>query len=114
MYEKEILWDRLAGTIVEYVENYFLQKEVGDRSGKFHIGPSYDVDYEISDEILRAIDESMCTGKIENYWVFQIDSCRDINELSKPLQQLVIQYLPKFYKMFPEYKDAECLMLKNT
>lgn len=113
MTEKEILWDRLSGTIVEYVENYFLQKEADDESGKLHIGPSYDVDYKISDEILKAIDDSMCTGKIENYWFFQIDACRDINELSKPLQQLVRQYLPKFYKMFPEYKDAECLVLKK-
>lgn len=113
MYEREILWDRLAGTLMEYVENYFLhQQKAGVGTGTFNIGPSYDVDYEISDEILEAIDESMSTGKIENYWFFQIDACRDINKLSKPLQQLVLQYLPRFYEMFPEYRDAECLIIK--
>lgn len=98
-----ILWDRLAGEILEYVENFCLYKS------QSKIKPSYEVDYNI-----ECLDELQKHTDIEDYWAHQIASCTNINDLPAYLQGLVLQYLPRFFEKYPEYKDADCLKLFLT
>ncbi|MDD6233089.1 MAG: hypothetical protein PUA89_10305 [Frisingicoccus sp.] len=102
-----VLFDRLAGSLMTYVENYLL-KQHKVKTGRLKISPSYEVDYEISDEIIRYIN---LTLEREDcfFWYFQIAACNDLSEVDEPLKSLVIQFLPKFFEQFPEYKNAECL-----
>lgn len=97
------LWDRLAGGLQEYVENYCLYKN------QSKIKPSYDVDYEI-----ECLDELQKHTSVDDYWVLQIAGCEHINNLPIYLQKLVIQYLPRFFKDYPEYKYVDCLFLNPT
>ena len=101
--ENEALWDRLAGMLVEYVENYLLDKN----KNPLGIGPSYTVDYEIKD-VERLFDFEV----IDDYWVVQIAGCRNINKLPPNLKELVIPFLPRFFEQYPEYKAAECLRIQ--
>lgn len=98
-----VLWDRLAGGLQEYVENYCLYKN------QSKIKPSYDVDYEI-----ECLDELQKHTSVDDYWVLQIAGCEHINNLPIYLQKLVIQYLPRFFKDYPEYKYVDCLFLNPT
>lgn len=59
-----VLWDRLAGGLQEYVENYCLYKN------QSKIKPSYDVDYEI-----ESLDELQKHTSVDDYWVLQIAGC---------------------------------------
>lgn len=95
------LWDRLAGGLQEYVENYCLYKS------QSKVEPSYDVDYEID-----CLDELQKHTTVNDYWVHQISGCKHINDLPTYLQKLVIQYLPRFFEKYPMYKGAECLQKK--
>lgn len=99
------LWDRLAGCLAEYVDNYLIKTKGG---GKFRIEPSYDVDYEIANP--EKLFEDM---SLDGYWVHKVARCRDINDLEPQLKELALQYLPKFFEKFPEYISEECLKVKN-
>ena len=101
----DALWDRLAGGLAEYVNNYLLKNRGG---GPFHIQPSYEVDYEIADA--ESIYEDMT---FEGFWVHKVAACRNINELDPCLKHLVLQFLPKFFEQFPEYRGEECLKVKD-
>lgn len=81
-----VLWDRLAGGIQEYVENYCLYKS------ESKIKPSYEVDYQID-----CLDELQKHTTVNDYWVHQISGCKHINDLPTYLQELVLQYLPRFF-----------------
>ena len=98
-----VLWDRLAGGLQEYVENYYLYES------QSKIKPSYDVDYEI-----ECLDELQKHTSVDDYWLHQISGCKHINDLPTYLQKLVIQYLPRFFKDYPEYKYEDCLFLNPT
>lgn len=104
-----ILFDRLAGTIQIYVENYLLVRNGG---GYFKLEPSYKVDYEISRDIINYINQSL-DGKAEDIWYFKIALCNSIDEIEKPLRTLVVQFLPRFFEMYPQYKDEECLKIRK-
>lgn len=103
----DILWDRLAGTLQIYVENYLLQK--GSHEHFNHFKPSYSVDYKIEN-----IEELFQDMSLDGYWGFQIAGCRDINTLPPHLQALVIQFLPRFFEQYPEYKNAPCLTIRES
>ena len=96
------LWDRLAGEILEYVENYCLVKS------QSKIKPSYEVDYEIN-----CLEELKKHGDYDNYWPHQISGCKNINDLPTYLQELVLQYLPRFFIRYPEYQNLDCLKISN-
>ena len=49
------------------------------------------------------------TDDIDNYWAHLIGGCRNINNLPNDLKELVLQFLPRFFEQFPQYKEAECL-----
>lgn len=97
----DVLWDRLAGGLQEYVENYCLYKS------QSKIMPSYDVDYKID-----CLDVLQKHTTVDDYWVHQISGCDNINDLPVYLQELVLQYLPRFFEKYPIYRDAECLQKK--
>ena len=96
----DVLWDRLAGCFKLYVENYELKKY----GSTFNLKPSYEVDYEIDLDVLKKY-----TDDIDNYWAHLIGGCRNINNLPNDLKELVLQFLPRFFEQFPQYKEAECL-----
>ena len=100
--DNETLWDRLAGMLGIYAENYVLAKN----ENPLGIEPSYAVDYEIKD-VERLFDSK----SIYDQWIFQIADCRDINELPPDLKELVVQFLPRFFAQYPEYETAECLAI---
>ena len=52
MNQIDVLWDRLAGYAMTYVDNYALAKCNG---GKFKPNPSYNVNYEIPEAVLSYI-----------------------------------------------------------
>ena len=101
MLKEDVLWDRLSGHLAEYVENYLLKKCGG---GKFHIQPSYEVDYEILD-----VESLYADTTFEEFWVHRVGNCRTINHLDPCLKKLVLQFLPRFFEQFPEYRFEECL-----
>lgn len=98
-----VLWDRLAGGLKEYVDNYCLHKS------QSKIKPSYEVDYKID-----CLDELQKHTTLDDYWLHQVSGCKNINELPRYLQELVAQYLPHFFEKYPEYKLESCLYLKPT
>lgn len=105
----EILFERLAGSLITYVENYFLSNEKNNT--KFKIKPSYAVNYEIPESILTNLKKSVESDDIDNIWYHQISGCKNINELPDYLQKLIAQYLPMFLKQYPQYNNADCLAL---
>ncbi len=78
------------------------------RFGTFGIWSENKVDYTIPD-----IEKLFEDTSIENYWVFKIAACKNINDLPEQLKELVIQYLPRFFAQYPKYKDAECLKVSQ-
>lgn len=102
----DVLWDRLAGGLAEYVDNYLLKNSGG---GKLRIQPSYEVDYEIANAESLFDDASF-----DGYWVHKVAGCRNINNLDPRLRGLAVQFLPKFFEMFPEYKNEESLKVKPS
>ncbi len=105
MDTKEILWDRLAGMLMIYVDNYFIKKS----GGRLKIQPSYEVDYEISESILKEISKTPSEEDRGKIWYHGIAACRDINDLPETLQELVVQFLPKFFQEYPMYCGEDCL-----
>lgn len=103
-----ILWERLAGGIKLYVENYILSKEQSQQGG-FNLKPSYVVDYEIQN-----LDNILFMQSLEDYYVHIIIGCRNINDLPLDLRNLAEQYLPRFFADYPEYKDEKCLQIDNS
>lgn len=101
----DVLWDRLAGGLAEYVDNYLLKTSGG---GKLRIQPSYEVDYEIANAESLFDDASF-----DGYWVHKVASCRNVNDLDSNLKELVLQFLPKFFTQFPEYRSEGCLKVNN-
>lgn len=97
-----VLWDRLAGGLQEYVENYCLY------ISQSKIKPSYEVDYEID-----CLDKLHKHTTVNDYWVHQISGCNHINDLPTYLQELVLQYLPRFFIRYPEYQNLDCLKISN-
>lgn len=93
-----VLFDRLASGFGLFVENYVLSKN----KERFH--PSYKVDYEINLEVLEKY-----TANIDNHWMHLIGGCNDINALPADLKELVIKYLPRFLKQYPQYENEQCL-----
>ena len=92
----ETLTDRLAAGLCLYVENYFIAQD----GGKLGLKPSYKVDYEIHN-----IDNLYKHTNIDDFWVHVITGSKHISELPVCLQELVRQYLPRFLKDYPQYKD---------
>lgn len=109
MSNVKVLFDRLAGCLKIYVENYQLENNGG---GVFHLQPSYPVDYEISQDILNAIEQSY-GGKTDDIWYIKISSCQSVRELPNYLQELISQFLPKFFEQFPQYKNAPALEIQK-
>ena len=100
-----VLWDRLAGGIKIYVDNYILSKR--EKSGnRILIEPSYPVDYEIQN-----LEQIVSCDSAENYFLHRICECRNINDLPVELKELVSQYLPRFFAEYPKYKDEKCLKI---
>lgn len=106
----EVLWDRLAGELMEYVENYELSKSDG---GKWKIEPSYNVDYKIEEEIISELYRTLEAKDICNIWYHQVEFCTNINELPLYLKKLLKQFLPRFLSEYPQYQNAECLKIKD-
>ena len=107
----DILFDRLAGTLMLYVDNYFLSKSIYRKDTKFKIQPSYEVDYEIPEEILEELKKSITKDDMDNIWFHLISGCRDINDLPDYIQKLIIMYLPRFIAQYPQYQDHPCLKI---
>lgn len=99
-----VMWDRLGGLLVEYVENFLLKKY---NNTKFSLEPTYTVDYEIKD-----IDRLFSQTSSSDYWVLKIMACENINQLPLHLKKLVIQFLPRFFEEYPEYAAHKSLIVK--
>ncbi len=99
----QILFDRLAGKLVEYVENYHLANKSSDCD--FSLQPSYPVDYTINNFDMGST--------IDDWWVHKIAGCLNINDLPDDLKELTVQFLPRFYNEFPQYKNEKCLKLRH-
>lgn len=84
------------------MENYCLVKS------QSKIKPSYEVDYEIN-----CLEELKKHSDYDNYWPHQISECQNINDLPTYLQELVLQYLPRFFIRHPEYQNLDCLKISN-
>ena len=107
MTELDVLWDFLSAGVNEYVYNYFLARIRDGRNSVFRLEPSYEVDYELNntDELFREVS-------LEESWMWKVAECRNINDLPPYLQELIVQYLPRFFERFPEFKDDESLKLR--
>lgn len=108
MTEISHMWDRLAGALIIYVENYLLSKQ---SYSELTIKPSYDVDYEIEDSILEYLEKSYSSENINDIWQHKIAGCKNINELPFELKQLVNQFLPRFFLQYPQYRCEESLKI---
>lgn len=93
-----------------YVENFMIARDSG---GGFNLQPSYEVDYEISDDIIEYLEKSLQDGVVENIWYHKISVYRNINNIPSPLFELAVQYLPIFLQEYPQYKDEWCLQIKR-
>ncbi len=102
----DILFDRLAGCMKIYVDNYALAHN--DAEG-FDLQPSYPVDYDIQEWIMQEISESY--KNTNDVWYLQISRCRDINDLPVYIKELVLQFLPRFFEEFPYHKEMDCLKI---
>ena len=98
-----VLWDRLAGGLLVYVENYLLAKAGGKMK------PSYPVDYEVANA-----EKLLSDRTIDDFFAYKVVECRDVNLLPEDLKKLVLQYLPKFYDTYPEYKGEKCLVFDEA
>lgn len=103
MEKVSVLFDRLAGGLRGYVENYYLHKS------QSKILPSYKVDYEISKDIINGIEKSTQSENMDDMWYLKISGCTNIDELPDYLKKLIVQYLPRFFKEYPQYKNSEYL-----
>ena len=99
MDENNVLFDRLAGGLLIYVENYLLHNSKGK------ILPSYAVDYEIPQDIISEIEKSTLSNNKDDIWYLKVSGCKNINELPMYLQNLIIQYMPKFLEQYPQYEN---------
>ena len=106
MAETLQMWDRLAGELVIYVENYLLSLKSDFDSA---VKPSYAVDYEISDKVLAYLKKSIEAGDINEIWQHKIAECRDVKTLPNELQELVGQFLPLFLSRHSEYRRETSL-----
>lgn len=106
----EVLWDRLAGNLMEYIKNYELSKS---DKGEWKIEPSYNVDYEIEEEIISELYRTLEAKDCRSFWYHQVEFCTNINELPLYLKKLVEQFLPRFLSEYPQYQDAECLKIEG-
>lgn len=111
-----ILW-LLATELREYVDNYEFSKndeecdkENDGKIRSFKLEPSYDVDYEIEEEI---ISELYSAEDMYHWYYYQVLTCKNINELPLYLKKLLKQFLPRFLSEYPEFQDAECLKIKD-
>lgn len=74
-------WSRFAGGLIDYINRYY----------SCFIKTDYKIDLDMSQsEILE-----------------ELINKSSINELSKPLRIVAEQYLPLFYKQYPEYKRED-------
>lgn len=110
MAETLQMWDRLAGELIVYVENYLLSSKSGLGFG---LDPSYKVDYEIKDTILDYLEKTLNSGDINEIWQHRITTCKNVNDLPNKLQKLVNQFLPRFLSQHPEYKHEKSLVGKR-
>lgn len=110
MAETLQMWDRLAGELIVYVENYLLSSKSGLGFG---LDPSYKVDYEIKDTILDYLEKPLNSGDINEIWQHRITTCKNVNDLPNKLQKLVNQFLPRFLSQHPEYKHEKSLVGKR-
>ncbi len=94
-----------------YVDNYFLSQASNNENSKFKVQPTYKVDYEIPEEIINELKKSYENDDINKIWCHLISGCRNINDLPDYLQKLVIMYLPRFFKQYPQYKDHLSLQI---
>ena len=100
------LWDRLAGTLVGYIQNEICEgvrkhdksstleqfKPFGEYLGKTLENGIYEINMDTIDVIMHA---------------------DDINGLNSEIQKIVLWHLPRFLKEWPEYKDSECLKVRG-
>ena len=112
MQKIDLLWDRLAGALMIYVENYMFCKSACGKGG-LKLSPTYNVDYEIEEEIISELSRSHENGDLRNIWYNKIDACRNINDLPLYLKKLVEQFLPRFLSEYPQYKEEECLKIEE-
>ena len=103
MDKTNVLFDRLAGGLILYVDNYYLHKAKGK------ILPSYKVDYKISKDIITQIEKSLTSGNMDDIWYHKISKCKSVKELPDYLKELTAQYLPKFFDEYPQYKSSKYL-----
>lgn len=96
-------WDVFLGAFELYLENYGLVKNNG---GAFSIKPSYKVDYKIKN--FKQIEEQISNGA----WYNSVLTAKNINDLPVPFKTIAIEFLPRFYTMYPKHKNAECLKIK--
>ena len=101
MKKTDVLWDRLAGGVQIYVENYIISQHA---AGRYPVKPSYPVDYKIDD-----IEEITADTSLDGYFAHKISRCRDASELPIYLKKLVKQYLPRFFDAYPEYRGEKSL-----
>ena len=103
----DVLFDRLAGIITVYIEDFLLQARLNKKNNQNEIKSVID------DDIMMEIVKSVSQDQIENIWNHQIANCKNINNLPMYLQKLVVQFLPKFFDLYPEYKKEECLKING-
>ncbi len=113
MNETNVLFDRLAGTLMLYVENFFLNQATYNDDMKIKVQPSYKVDYEISEDIILGLKESALSNNIDNIWYHKISGCKNINDLPEYLIKLIVQFLPRFFEQYPQYTNEECLKVNH-
>lgn len=106
MTETLQMWDKLAGELVIYVENYLLSLQ---SDFDLVVKPSYEVDYKISDKVLAYLKKTTEAGDINEIWQHKIAVCRDVKTLPNELQELVGQFLPSFFSRHPEYRHEASL-----
>ena len=89
----DCIMDRFGGGLILYMSDYFASKN----------GMIYrpKVNYTIPNEdYIRENWKSVCE---EIRWL------KPLSEYSKEIKAVAVQYLPIFFKDYPQFADAECL-----
>ena len=92
----ESIMDRFVGRLMAYIDDYY----ASTRNGIYKPVVDYTIPHDeyISEHGREIMDE--------------LRSLKPLCEYSDELKDVAIQYLPLFFEEYPEYKNADCLVIK--
>lgn len=83
----EIMWHRLAGDLLEYVNNFAYK----------------------DNDLKESISELKNHTNYGDYWLNSVIECKNINDLPEYIKNIAKKYMPNFFSKYPQYKNKKAL-----